>query len=129
MFDLNTILSAAIKSAIDSATADLRQQIATLEERHRVSQEAHVQRIEALEERITATPSPAGQINLRSTDFVQAVEVITARLVEDAVSEAMSDHCNEYDHDDFLTEIDDSAVEDSVREAVRNLSFEVTVSR
>lgn len=105
MFDLNTILFATIKSAIDAATADLRQQIADLEKRL-----------------IDATASgPVDGIDLTSAVFVGAVEAIAERVSEAAIG----DHTSEYDHDEFM---DRSVLEEEVRDAVNSMTFEISVS-
>jgi hypothetical protein len=55
-------------------------------------------------------------------------------IAEAAAEQVMEEHCSNYDHDDYDRHISDDDkhfdgdLDDAVREAVSNLSFEVSVS-
>lgn len=130
MFDLNTILSAALQQAVEAHLTQLRQEYANkmgelarqleeLESRQRVSQDAHVQRIEALEERGTGGGLTRDEVR---------------EIANEAAEDAITGHCSDYDHDDFVSDLssidlsDHIDLDEVVRDAVKNLSFEVSVN-
>ena len=40
--------------------------------------------------------------------------------IEEIVDDKISDHCNDYDHDEFITEVDEDAVRDAVSDCLRD---------
>lgn len=117
LIDLNAILSAAVSAAIAEAVKPLQEQIVALK---------------------TQVAEGGAGLDTTSITFVGAVEAIASRVAGEAVAEAMEDHANEYDHDEFVTEssvddkvadaIEDMDIDDKVRDAVNGLTFEVCVS-
>ena len=125
MFDLNQILSAALNAAVAEAVAPLVERIAVLERRIDTLSSQHV----AIGERLAALENnPAQGQDLTPTTG------LTRDQVEALIEQAMEEHTSSYDHDDYDRHIsdDDKHIEgdldDAVREAVSNLSFEVSVS-
>lgn len=174
MFDLNTIVSAAISAAITEATKPLLERIATLESAndilHRTQHEDMVamrDRIAALETKLTEAnlftqmvPTPsvlAAQYTPISNEQIKAAlqewatkdsllehldnqEWFWEKLqnrIDAATEQAMDDHTSTYDHDSYENAVSDledrdfvtnDSLEDAVREAVGNLSFDISVS-
>lgn len=54
--------------------------------------------------------------------------VMTEAMVHRMISDAINSHTDDYDHDAFLTEMDDSYIENCFTDYVQNLNFEVRVS-
>lgn len=122
MFDLNTILNAALQQAVEAATKPLLERIATLEQTLSAMPHDLVlfeQRIEALEERGTGGGLTRDEVR---------------EIADEAANEAISSHNYDYDHDEFVSDLnsidwsDYIDIEDKVRDAVGNLTFEVSVS-
>ena len=155
MIDLNTIISQALAAVVQQATAPLLERIAALEaqsaDRHarlRVLEGALTDRVAALEnqalvvsdavdKRITALESTSTQgigVLLENLDnqewFWHKIREFTGTVVEQAVEH----HCDEYDHNDFVTEdkLDDYVktedFESEVCDAVRDIMEGATVS-
>lgn len=106
MFDLNTILSAALQQAVEAATKPLLERIAALEAR------------------------PAGNGLTRDE-----VREIANQAAEDAISDHCSDHDHDEfisDISDALSNVDlldyMGDFEGKVRDAVSSLSFEISVN-
>ena len=125
MFDLNQILNAALNAAVAEAVAPLVERIAVLERRIDTLSSQHV----AIGERLAALENnPAQGQDLTPTTG------LTRDQVEALIEQAMEEHCESYDHDDYDSHISDDDkhidgdLDDAVREAVGNLSFEVSVS-
>ena len=97
VFDLNALLTEALKQAIHQATKDLYLRIAMLE----------------------------GQLSNITTASDERIK----EIADDAARMVLAEHTDEYDHDGYdrtLNNIDD-VVNDAVGDAVRDLSFTVTV--
>lgn len=122
--DINAILNAALSAAVAEAIKPLAEQIESLKTELAA---------------VKAAPAPeAAVLDLSSTDFVGAVEAIALRCAEGT----MEDHTAEHDHDELGKDISDEVadalrgldlsdyfdIEDAVRSAVQDLTFEVRVS-
>lgn len=137
MFDLNTIINAALNAAVQQAIAPLMERIENLD----AVCQAQAERIEKLEN------NPAQGQDLTP------ITGLTRAQVEDLIEAAIESHCETYDHDSYdsavstvddLPDFDDFVrdgdmpdfddfvksgdVEDAVRDAIGNLTFEVSVS-
>lgn len=122
MFDLNTILSAALQQAVEAATKPLLERIAVLEQSSALDKmrlDDMAESIEALEERGTGGGLTRDEVR---------------EIADEAAEEAISSHNSDYDHDEFISDLssidlsDYIDFDDKVRDAVGNLSFEVRVS-
>jgi hypothetical protein len=125
MIDINTIFNQLLNAAIVQATQPL------------------VERIAALETRLTEASLFQKETNV-TVDMDALRELVTplvGSMVEAKIEEAINAHCEEYDHDrydnianevDDLPDFDDfvrgDELDSNVRDAVRDLSFEVSVS-
>ena len=125
MIDINTIFNQLLSAAIVQATQPL------------------VERIAALETRLTEAALFQKETNV-TVDMDALRELVTplvGSMVEAKIEEAISAHCEEYDHDrydnianevDDLPDFDDfvrgDELDSNVRDAVRDLTFEVSVS-
>lgn len=109
MIDINTLINNALVAAVQQATAPL------------------IERIAALETKLTdanlftqVTPS---------TITLEQMRAVAEAVVEDAISA----HCSDYDHDDYDSHVGDDDkhfdgdIEDAVRDALSNMSFDVTI--
>lgn len=131
MFDINAIITQALNAAVQQATAPLLERIEKLEfcnadqhQRLRVLEGALTERVAALE-----------------SDKASSMQGgLTRDQVEALIEKWMDDHTSQYDHDSYddatakVEEVDfddfvtNDSIEDAVRDAVGNLSFEVSVS-
>jgi len=125
MIDFNSIFNAAVSAAITQATQPLAQRIAELETR------------------LTEASLFQKETNV-TVDMDALRELVTplvGSMVEAKIEEAINAHCEEYDHDrydnianevDDLPDFDDfvrgDELDSNVRDAVRDLTFEVSVS-
>lgn len=147
MIDLNTLVSNALIAAVQQAVAPLNERIATLEGICATQHEAMV----AMRDRIAALENnPAQGVDTTLMQRIEALEdkAVTASLrsgltrdeVEALIERTMDNHCETYDHDNYdeiASKVDDADfddfvtndnLEDAVREAVGNLSFDISVS-
>jgi hypothetical protein len=124
MIDINTIFNQLLSAAIVQATQPL------------------VERIAALETRLTEASLFQKETNV-TVDMDALRELVTplvGSMVEAKIEEAISAHQEEYDHDEYdrmLRTMEDhdfddfvkhDALDDAVKDAVRDLTFEVSVS-
>lgn len=124
MIDINAIINEALNEAIAQATQPL------------------VERIAALETRLTEAALFQKETNV-TVDMDALRELVTplvGSMVEAKIEEAINAHCEEYDHDEYDRmlrtmedhDLDDfvkhDALDDAVKDAVRDLTFEVSVS-
>jgi len=153
MIDLNTLFSNALTAAINSAVAPLNERIIALESVCATQHEAMVamrDRIAALENNpaqgvdTQAAPATTTDITRQIINALSDTEhPLFQRLSSfmDAVAEqAIDTHCETYDHDsydsaastvedhDFDEFVTSDSLDDAVRDAVRNLSFDISVS-
>ena len=151
MIDLNTLISNALVAAVQQAVAPLNERIAKLE----LCNAEHHQRLLVLEgaltDRVVALENnPAQGVDSewdigRLEQRVAALESETQGEnrylnrddVAELIAEAMDDHTSTYDHDSYDNAVSDledrdfvtnDSLEDAVREAVGNLSFDISVS-
>ena len=136
MIDLNTIISQALAAAVQQATAPLLERIATLESQsaallNRVTAVNAV--ADRLHERVAALESTSTQgigVLLENLDnqewFWEKIREFTGNVVEQAVEH----HCDEYDHNDFVTEdkLDDYVKTKNLESEVRDIMEGATVS-
>ena len=124
MIDFNSIFNAAVSAAITQATQPL------------------VERIAALETRLTEAALFQKETNV-TVDMDALRELVTplvGSMVEAKIEEAIDAHLEDYDHDEYDRmlrtmedhDLDDfvksGELEDSVKEAVSNLTFDISVS-
>jgi len=124
MIDINTIFNQLLNAAIVQATQPL------------------VERIAALETRLTEASLFQKETNVTvDMDALRAlVTPLVGSMVEAKIEEAISAHQEEYDHDEYDRmlrtmedhDLDDFVkqheLEDAVKEAVSNLTFDISVS-
>ena len=152
MFDLNAIVNAAITEAVNARITEvlaqhanivgaLAERVETLEK----NEEALVRRIAALEN------NPAQGVDTSATPATITADAFVTHLdkqdwfweklhntindnVVCRVEEALDEHNSNYDHDEYDRHISDDDkhfegdIEDVVRDAVSNMSFEVSIS-
>lgn len=139
MFDINTIVNAAIAAAVQQAIAPLLERIDNLDAICQTQHEGMV----AMRDRITALEAAAPQPAI-VIDEAKMVEALNSqewfwekmqRFAAGAAEAAMDEHTQAYDHDSYDTVVSDSDdfvksddLEDTVRDAVSNMTFEVSVS-
>ena len=144
MFDLNAIVSAALNAAVVEATKPLLERIAALENQAIVTSNAVDARIAALENNPAQGVEPAVTIDeAKMVEALNSQEWFWEKLqnrIDAATEQAMDNHLECYDHDNYdeiASKVDDADfdefvtsdnLDDAVREAVGNLSFEVSVS-
>jgi hypothetical protein len=128
MIDINTIFNNAVTAAVEAHITAIQQQHANI-----VGELA--QRIATLEARLTDLSPEVDMDALRAL-----VTPLVGSMVEAKIEEAISAHQEEYDHDEYDRmlrtmedhDLDDfvksGELEDSVKEAVSNLTFEISVS-
>ena len=124
MIDINTIFNQLLNAAIVQATQPLAQRIAELETR------------------LTEAGLFQKETNV-TVDMDALRELVTplvGSMVEAKIEEAISAHCEEYDHDEYDRmlrtmedhDLDDFVkqheLEDAVKDAVSNLTFDISVS-
>jgi hypothetical protein len=125
MIDINTIFNQLLSAAIVQATQPLAQRIAELETR--LTEAALFQK----ETNVTVDMDALREL----------VTPLVGSMVEAKIEEAINAHQEEYDHDrydnianevDDLPDFDDfvrgDELDSNVRDAVRDLTFEVSVS-
>lgn len=147
MFDINTIINAALNAAVTTAITPLLERIAALEDQAIVTSNAVDTRITALENNpaqgvdTQAAPATTTDITRQIINALSDTEhPLFQRLSSfmDAVAEqAMDAHTSTYDHDSYDSAVSDledrdyvtsDSLEDAVRDAVNNLSFDISVS-
>jgi len=137
MFDLNQILSAALNAAVAEAIKPLVERIAVLERRIDTLSSQHVamgERLAALENNPVIDEAKMVEAMNNAEWLWEKVNAYIETGIEDRIERAIDDHCSNYDHDDYDRHISDDDkhfegdFDDAVREAVGNLSFEVSVS-
>lgn len=136
-------------SAMAVHVEDLRSRIAGTAPKEGVNLQREVERLSEmfgnlgielsdLQEQVTDLSRNRSQIDYDGKAFVSAVRTIASTVAMEQVDEAMGQHTNEYEHDEFLTDEDDLAkavgeymvgyeFEQAVRTAVSDLDFKVTV--
>lgn len=156
MLDLNAIVSAAINAAIKEATEPLVTRIAALESANDILHRVQGDRIAALETKLTEanlftqmTPATitadAFVTHLdqhewfwgKVADFINREfdgrGIVSEGRVEELIEEAMDEHTSTYDHDEYDEHMgnDDKHfegdIEDAVRDALSNMTFDVSI--
>jgi hypothetical protein len=140
MFDLNAIVNAALQQAVAEAVAPLLERITALENNPAQGVDTEMDlRVGVLAQRVTALEErPAVHI-----DEAKMVEALNSqewfweklrRTTDAQIEQAMEEHTSTYDHDDYDSHISDDDkhfegdLDDAVRDTVRNMTFEVTLS-
>lgn len=138
MFDINAIVNAAITEAVNARITEVLQQ-------HANTVAALAERVTALETKLTEAALFAQTNNVTiPIDEAKMVEALNSqewfweklqRFAVGAAEAAMDDHLQTYDHDSYDAVVSDSddfvksdVLEEAVREAIDNLTFEVSVS-
>ena len=62
----------------------------------------------------------AQEVNAAIEAHLENAPHMTEDDVEQIADDKISDHCNDYDHDSFLTEIDEDTVRDTVSDCQRD---------
>lgn len=155
MFDINTLVNAAINAAVQQAIAPLVDQIHNLD----AICQTQAERIAALENQAIVTSNAVdARIAVLENNPAQGVEpaitIDEARMVEalnsqewfweklqnriDAATEqAVDNHCETYDHDDYdsavskvddLPDLDDYVTRDEVRSEIEDVLNNATLS-
>jgi len=166
MFDINTAINTAIAAAVEQATRPLLERISTLETRlaeaapaeqatpNALSAAAFVTYLDQQEwfwEKLSRFVAENGNITVedlhgfkqRLADAEDRLDKITTasdERVQEIVEQAMNDHCETYDHDQYdevynewggeeASEfVKDGDIEEKINDALRNASFEVSIS-
>ena len=125
---VQSALDAHIKRMVEEAVAPLLERITALENNPAIGVDTTLMR------------DVAAEVNkvVDSEDFWHRIGnyVIeqVGKQMDGKIEEAMDDHCSTYDHDDYDRHISDDDkhfegdIEDAVRDTVRNMTFEVTLS-
>jgi len=146
MFDINAIVNAAIAAAVE-------QHISTLQQAYANKMAEMAEKIDALEARVKAleakpleqaTPEPPAAIDeakmveaLNSQEWFWEKLTSKAKEVADAAAqEAIEDHCQTYDHDDYDRtssavndlDLDDLVSHDGLQDTVRDVLSDATIS-
>ena len=124
MFDFNTVVNAAIAQAVNEALLPLQQEYA-----NKMGEMA--QKIAQLEAQLADGLTAAVSVTVDEERMVEALDKREwfweklCRFVDGRTEEAIDEHCNNYDHDDYdraVEKIDDlNFDEDSVENKVRDL--------
>lgn len=134
MIDINTIISQALAAAVAQALQPIQQ-----EYDNKMGEMA--QKIAALEgaltDRVLALESPSTQgigVLLENLDNQEWFWHKIRAFTDGAVEQAVEQHCEEYDHDDFVTEdklgeyVKTEDLASEMRDDVRDILNGVTVS-
>ena len=143
MFDINTLIHNAITAAINEAVEVRMGAFNQVLQAHANIIDGLAKRILELEEKLSAVGVTSPEVNMDALRelVTPLVASIVVDKIDSVVEQAIEDHCEGYDHDsydnavnklddlpdfdDFLTKDD---IEDAVKDAVENLTFEVSVS-
>ena len=140
MFDINAIVNAAITEAVNARITEVLQQ-------HANTVAVLAERVAALETKLTEAALFAQTNNVTiPIDEAKMVEALNSQewfweklqnRIDAATESAIDMHCETYDHDSYDSAVSDledrdfvtnDSLEDAVREAVGNLSFDISVS-
>lgn len=128
MFDINTVINTAIANAVNEATRPLVEHIARLQERlAALENNPAIGTDTALAERVAKLENnpvvidEAKMVEALNTQewFWEKLSRKAKEIADAAVEEAIEDHCQTYDHDDY----------DHVSSAVAEFDFDDVVSR
>ena len=144
MIDINTILQQALATAIEQATAPLIERINYLE-KHSLAADAGI----VLSGRVTALENQLAALHatLNSPSSAAATTTTTPALTEErvleiarsAADEAIENHADNYNHDEYDRvcnmlddyDLDDfvdvSRIEEKITDAIKDLTFTVSV--
>jgi hypothetical protein len=130
MFDLNTIITQALNAAVAEAIKPLVERITALENNPAIGTDT------VLAERVVA-------LEQRMDHVIDASEKRIREIAEAAAEQAMDNHCESYNHDDydsvvsnwndedpadFLREGDlHDQIDDRVNETLRNATFSISI--
>lgn len=136
MFDINAIVNAAITEAVNARITEVLQQ-------HANTVAALAERVAALETKLTEAALFAQTNNVTiPIDEAKMVEALNSqewfwekmqRFAAGAAEEAMDAHLSDYDHDEYDSHIGDDDkhfdgdIEDAVRDALSNMTFDVSI--
>jgi len=141
VFDINTIVNAAISSAVEQATKPLLDRLQGLQdslERQRALTVEMRNRITLLENAPKGEIAPTQSV-LESLDNQEWFWEKIRNFVDSGVESAIDSHCEHYDHEEYdrvVSEVGDvdlsdlvsrDMVEDTVRDVINNASFSVSV--
>ena len=127
--NINAIISQALAAAVQQAIQPLQQEYA-----NKMAEMA--QQIAALETRLLALENnPAQGVDTTLEEALQRLDNQAwfwnkiRNLTDTAVEQAIEQHCEEYDHDDFVTEdkLDDYVQKDSFRDEIEDVLNNATI--
>ena len=155
MFDLNTIITQALNAAVAEAIKPLVERIEKLEfvdadrhERLRVLEGALTDRVAALENNPaigtdTVLAERVVALEQRMDHVIDASDERIREIAEAAAEQAMDNHCESYNHDDYdnvynewgSEEVSDfvkdgyfeDQIEEKVKEALNNATFSISI--
>ena len=136
MIDLNTIISQALAAAVQQATAPLQERIAALEaqsanrhERLRVLEGALTDRVAALENNPAQGVDTTLEETLQRLDNQEWFWNKIRRFADAVVESEVAQHCETYDHNDFVTEdkLDDYVQKDDFRSEIEDVLNNATI--
>ena len=150
MFDLNTIINAALNAAVQQAIAPLLERIDNLDAICQTQHEGMVamrDRIAALETKLTEAALFTQTSNVTITiDEARMVEALNSQewfweklqnRIDAATEQAVDNHCSTYDHDNYdeiasrvddLPALDDYVTRDKVRSEIEDVLNNATIS-
>lgn len=126
MFDINNIINAAIAAAVQQAIAPLVERINALEATQDLPKTTEVS--------VGVDPKLLAEASLNYLNDQEWFWEKMQRFAVGAAEAAMDEHTQTYDHEDYDNHVCDDDkhfdgdIEDAVREAIGNLTFEVSVS-
>lgn len=134
--NINAILSQALAAAVQQATAPLLKRIAALEyqsanrhERLRVLEGALTDRVAALENNPAQGVDTTLEETLERLDNQEWFWNKIRNFTDTAVEQAIEEHNEHWDHDDFVTEdkLDDYVQKDSFRDEIEDVLNNATI--
>lgn len=149
MFDINTIINTVIATAVSEATQPLVEHIARLQERLAALENnpaigtdtALAERVAKLENNPVVIDEAKMVEALNSQEwFWEKLSRKAKEIADAAAEEAIEDHCQTYDHDDYDRvsravedlDMDDvvmhADLQDTVRDVLNDASFDIRVS-
>lgn len=147
MFDINAIVNAAINAAVQEAIKQHNTDIVALAQRCAALEttlDDTIGELDTLKQRVKALE--ASPVVIDEAKMVEALnsqewfwEKLTSKakeVADAAAEEAIEDHCNSYDHDDYDRvssavadlDLDDIVSRDCLQDTVRDILSDATIS-
>ncbi len=146
MFDLNTILSAALQQAVEQATKPLLERIERMQDQINGTLAALDTRITALENNPAIGADTTLVRDIRTAllgmlkddaDIYGVVRDVAIEAARFAAEEAIDEHCQNYDHDSYdnlsstlaeMGDIDDYVKREELRSDIEEIIDNATIS-